>query len=131
MPQRLDRRLELRVRALWGEALGVDADSLDDDGLVVLRDGRDFATNRRATVRTARGTFLLAAPTEVAAAAADPATYVADVAARARGTGLLHYFAAPAEGDPDARIHVLGAAHRGLLDELQRAAGAAATEEAE
>src|SRR4051812_4800137 len=55
-----------------------DARSLDRDGLVVVGDRRPIAVDRRATVRTARGTLLLAAPAETAAPA-DAAAYVVDV----------------------------------------------------
>jgi len=130
-PELLDRDLEQRVLALWGGVLGVDAGLLDRDGLVVVRDHRDIAAGRRATVRTARGTLLLAARVEAAAAATDPEAFAADVAARALAVGLLHYLAAAPVGDRDPRIRVLGSADRELLDALQRAAGAAASEEAE
>ena len=131
VPEVLERGLEQRVLALWGSVLGVDVGLLDRDGLVVVEDHRAVAAGRRATVRTARGTLLLAAPVEGAVAAADPAAYAADVAARAHGVGLLHYLAAPPAGDRDPRVRVLGAADCALLDALQRAAGAAASEEAE
>jgi GNAT superfamily N-acetyltransferase len=130
VPQRLDRELERRVLAFWAEELGVDVEALDRDGLVVVSDPRDFAAARRATIRTARGTLLLAAPVEAAVAAADPEAYAMDVAARPRGVGLLHYRASAPDGDPDPRIRVLSAADRKLLDALQEAAGADATEEA-
>jgi GNAT superfamily N-acetyltransferase len=131
VPQLLDRGLERRVLALWGELLGVDGGALDRDGLVVVRDRRDVAAGRRATVRTARGTLLLAGGAEEEVAAADPASYVADVAERARGVGFLHYVGTPPAGDPDPRLRVLGAADRPLLDALQRDAGGEAAEEAD
>jgi len=130
-PEALERELEQRVLAFWGSALGVESNSLDRDGLAAVVDRRDFAAQRRATIRTARGTLLLAAPAEERVAVAEPAAYAADVAARAHGIGLLHYLAHPPVGERDPRVRVLGAADRPLLDELQRAAGAAATEEAE
>lgn len=130
-PQLLDDALERRVLALWGSTLGVDADALDQDGLVVVSDGRGFAAERRAMVRTARGTLLLAAPAEALVAAADPGAYVIDVADRAHGIGLLHYHAAACVGKPDMRTRVLGVADRPLLDALQHATGDAATEEAD
>lgn len=130
-PQALDRALEQRVLARWAAELGVDADSLDRDGPVVVEDRRDFAAQRRATIRTARGTFLLAAPAEVQIARADPAAYSRDVTERARASGLLHYLAGPPGGGSDPRVRVLQAGDRPLLDVLQSAAGADATEEAE
>jgi GNAT superfamily N-acetyltransferase len=131
VPQVPARELEQRVLALWASLLGVEAHLLDRDGLVVVTDHRDFAARRRATVLTARGTLLLAAPVEEPLAVADPAAYAGDVAARARGVGLLHYLAAPPRGHRDPRVRILGAADRPLLDALHRAAGAAATEEAD
>jgi GNAT superfamily N-acetyltransferase len=131
VPVALERDLETRVLALWASLLGAEPALLDQDGFVVVADHRDFAADRRATIRTARGTLLLAAPAEMAVAAADPATYASDVADRARGTGLLHYFAGSPVSDSDPRVRVLGPADRPLLDELQKAAGAAETEEAE
>jgi GNAT superfamily N-acetyltransferase len=128
LPQRLEGDLEWRVLAYWAGRLGVDPDALDRDGLVVLVDGRELAVGRRTTIRTARGTLLLADPAEVATAAADPAAYVADVEARARGVGLIHYGGTTGA---DPRVRVLGAADRLLLEELQRAAGDDATEEAD
>lgn len=130
-PEALERGLEERVLALWGSVLGVEAGLLDRDGLVAVEDHRDFAARRRATIRTARGTFLLAAPAEEPVAVADPASYSSDVAARAQAVGLLHYLAGPPAGDRDPRVRVLGAVDRPLLDALQEAAGAAASEEAE
>jgi hypothetical protein len=130
-PEGLERRLERRVLALWGRVLGADAGLLDQDGLVVVVDQRDVAAQRRATIRTARGTLLLAAPAEEPVAVADRARYCSDVAARARGIGFLHYLVDPPAGDRDRRVRVLGAADRPLLDALQTAAGAAASEEAE
>ena len=130
-PEPLERELEQRVLTLWSSVLGVEADLLDRDGLVTVVDPRDFAAKRRATIRTARGTLILAAPAEEGVAAAEPSAYSADVAARAHGIGLLHYLARPSAGDRDPRIRTLGPADRPLLDELQAAAGAAATEEAE
>ena len=123
--------LEARVLALWGGVLGVAESALDSDGLVVVSDPRPFAAERRATVRTARGTLLLAAPAEAAAVAANPAAYVVDVAERARGVGLLHYAESAPDGDPDPRTRVLDVSDRPLLDALQHAAGEAATEEAD
>ena len=131
VPEPLERDLEKRVLALWASLLGAEPTLLDRDGYVVVEDHRDFAAERRATIRTARGTLLLAAPAEKAVAAADPAAYASDVAGRPRGAGLLHYFAGSPGNDPDPRVRVLEAADRPLLDELQRAAGAAETEEAE
>jgi GNAT superfamily N-acetyltransferase len=119
------------VLGLWGSLLGAEPTLLDRDGLVVVEDHRDFAAERRATIRTARGTLLLATPVEKAVAAADPAAYSADVAGRARGIGLLHYFAPSPGHGPDPRVRLLEAADRPLLDELQKAAGAAETEKAE
>ena len=130
-PQLLKPDLERGVLALCGGLIGADAGALDHDGLVVVEDQRDFAAHRRATLRTARGTLLLAAPAEAALAAADPAAYVVDVAKRARGVGLLHYRGTAPTGAPDPRIRLLGAADRALLDALQHAAGDAATEEAD
>jgi GNAT superfamily N-acetyltransferase len=131
VPERLAPELERRVLAFWAEELHVHMEELDRDGLLVVTDPRDFAAARRATIRTARGTLLLAAPVEAAVAAADPEAYAADVAARPRGVGLLHYRATAPDGDPDPRIRVLGGADRALLDALQEAAGADATEEAD
>jgi GNAT superfamily N-acetyltransferase len=131
-PQLLDHDLEGRVLARWGALLGVDAGALDRDGLVVIADRRDFAADRRATLRTARGTLLLAAPAEAAVATADSAAYVVDVAERARAVGLLHYGRAAAGGvEPDPRIRVLGPPDRSLLNALHHVAGGAATEEAD
>lgn len=130
-PERLDSALEQRVLTLWAGELGVEAGLLDRDGLVVAVDHRDFAAQRRATIRTARGTLLLAAPTEERAAAADPAGYCSDVAARAHGTGLLHYRVGAPSGDRDERVRVLGPTDRPLLLALQQAAGADETEESD
>ena len=131
VPEALERALEKRVLALWGGLLGVDAGVLDHDGLVTVEDRRDFAAQRRATIRTARGTLLLAAPSERQVALADPAAYCRDVTERARGIGLLHYLAGPLTGDRDPRVRVLAAVDRPLLEALQTAAGADASEEAE
>jgi GNAT superfamily N-acetyltransferase len=131
VPQPLAPELERRVLAFWAEELGIGVEAIDRDGLVVVTDPRDFAASRRATIRTARGTLLLAAPVEAAVAAADPEAYASDVAVRPRGIGLLHYRATAPDGDPDPRIRVLGGADRSLLDALQEAAGADATEEAD
>jgi GNAT superfamily N-acetyltransferase len=131
VPLLLDRELEQRVLAFWAEVLGVDVEELDREGLVVVPDPRDFAAARRATIRTARGTLVLAAPVEAAVAAADPGTYAADVAARAHGIGLLHYRATAPAGEADSRIRILGGEDRTLLDALHEAAGADATEEAD
>lgn len=131
VPVALERDLEKRVLTLWGSLLSGEPALLDRDGFVVVEDHRDFAAERRATIRTARGTLVLAAPAEKEVAAADPAAYSADVAGRARGIGLLHYFAGSPVSAPDPRVRLLGAADRPLLDELQKAAGAAETEEAE
>jgi GNAT superfamily N-acetyltransferase len=131
VPEVLERGLEQRVLAFWSHVLGVEAGRLDRDGFVAVADRRDFATQRRATIRTARGTLLLAAPAEERAAVAEPETYSADVATRAHGIGLLHYLARAPAGERDPRVCVLRPADRPLLDELQDAAGAAATEEAE
>lgn len=117
--------------ALWGSALGVAADLLHRDGLVVAVDPRDFAAKRRATIRTARGTLLLSAPGEGSVAVSDRAGFCSDVEARAQAVGLLHYRAGAPSGDPDRRVRVLGASDRPLLLALQEAAGAAASEEAE
>ena len=130
-PARLEPALEQRVLAHWSAVLGVPPAVLDQDGHVVVADPRDFAADRRATIRTARGTLLLAAPIEESVALADPVGYSADVAARARAAGLLHYLAAPPAGDADPRVRVLTAADRPLLDALKERAGAAATEEAD
>ena len=131
VPEALERGLEKRVLALWGSVLGVETSLLDRDGLVVVEDHRDFAAQRRATIRTARGTLLLAAPAEKLIAVADPAAYSSDVAARATGIGLLHYLAGPYAGGRDPRVRTLGAMDRPLLDALQKAAGVEASEEAE
>lgn len=131
VPQALERGLEERVLARWGAELGVEARALDRDGFVVIEDPRDFAAERRATIRTARGTLLLAAPAEKRFAVADPAAYSSDVAERARATGLLHYLPGPPAGGRDPRVRVLEAGDRPLLDVLQTAAGADATKEAE
>jgi len=131
VPQRLAPELERRVLAFWAEELGVDVGALDRDGLVVVSDPRDFAAARRATIRTARGTLLLAAPVEADGAATEAGAYAADVAAHPRGIGLLHYRATAPNGDQDPRIGVLSGADRALLDALQEAAGADATEEAD
>jgi predicted GNAT family acetyltransferase len=131
VPQRIAPELERRVLAFWAEELGVDVGELDRDGLVVVSDPREFAAARRATIRTARGTLLLAAPVEAVVAAADAEAYAAHVAARARAVGLLHYRATAPGGDPDPRIRVLGGADRALLDALQEVAGADASEEAD
>jgi GNAT superfamily N-acetyltransferase len=130
-PEALERELEKRVLAFWGGQLGVRPARLDRDGLVVVVDHRDFAAQRRATIRTTRGTLVLAAPNEEGLAAADPVVYSSDVAARARGIGLLHYLGNPPAGERDARVRVLAAADRPLLEALHEAAGAAETEEAE
>jgi GNAT superfamily N-acetyltransferase len=130
-PEALERGLEKRVLALWGSLIGAEPAVLDRDGLVVVEDHRDFAAKRRATIGTARGTLLLAAPAEKAVAGADPAGYSSDVAGRPRGIGLLHYFAGSPSHEPDPRVRVLGPADRPLLDELQKAAGADESEEAE
>jgi GNAT superfamily N-acetyltransferase len=130
-PEALERDLEQRVLTFWGSVLGVEAGLLDRDGFVVVEDPRDFAARRRASIRTARGTLLLPAPGEKQVAVAAPADYAADVAARARAVGLLHYRATPPAGDRDPRVRLLDAADRPLLDALQAAAGADASEEAE
>jgi GNAT superfamily N-acetyltransferase len=121
----------MRVLTLWASLLGVEPGVLDRDGLVVVEDPRSFAAQRRATFRTARGTLVLAAPSETAVAVADPRSYVADVAARAEAVGLFHYLAAPIAAGPDPRVRVLGALDRPLLAALQKTAGAAASEEAD
>ena len=130
-PEPLERGLEKRVLALWGGLLGVEAGLLDRDGLVVVVDHRELAAERRATIRTARGTLLLAAPAEEPVAVGDPAAYASDVTARPQGIGLLHYVTGPPGGDRDPRVHVLGAVDRPLLDALQESAGATASEEAD
>ncbi len=130
-PRLLDRGLELRVLAFWGAELGVDPAVLDADGLVVVRDPRDFAAARRALIRTARGAFVLAAPDEAEAARAGPEAFALDAERRARGVGLLHYLDGPVPPPGDRRVRLLGAGDRPLLEELQRAAGAEETEEAE
>jgi len=130
-PQHLDRGLELRVLELWSEILATDVETLDRDGFVVVPDPRDFARDRRATIRTARGTFVLAAPGDLDAAGADPAGFAADVASRPRGAGFIHYLRAAPSGEPDPRVAPLDAEHRPLLDELHERAGADDTEEAE
>ena len=121
VPQRLAPELERRVLAFWAEELGVDVGALDRDGLVVVSDPRDFAAARRATIRTARGTLLLAAPVEADGAATEAGAYAADVAAHPRGIGLLHYRATAPNGDQDPRIGVLSGADRALLDEVETA----------
>lgn len=131
VPQDLERALEERVLARWGAELVVEAHTLDRDGLVVVEDPRDFAAERRATIRTARGTLLLAAPSERRVALADPAAYSSDVAERAQATGLLHCPSWPPAGNRDPRVRVLDAGDRPLLDALQTVAGPDATEEAE
>ena len=131
VPQALERALEQRVLALWGSVLCVEARVVDRDGFVVIEDPRDFAAQRRATIRTARGTLILVAPSERQVAVADPAAYFSDVAERAQGVGLLHYLAGTPAGDRDPRVRVLEAVDSPLLDALQAAAGAGATEEAE
>ena len=130
-PEVLERGLERSVLAFWAGVLGAQADVLDSDGLVAVVDHRDFAANRRATIRTSRGTLLLAAPAEEGVAVAEPAIYVADVEARAHGVGLLHYLAGPSPGNRDPRVRTLEPDDRPLLNQLQKAAGPAATEEAE
>lgn len=117
--------------AHWANAFDVEPALLDRDGLVVVEDPRDFAAERRATIRTARGTFVLAAPGESPIAVADPAGFAADVSARAGAAGLLHYLAGPPVGERNPRVRVLQPADRALLDTLQKAAGADETEEAE
>lgn len=117
--------------AHWGAVLGVAAGVLHQDGFVVVADQRDFAADRRATIRTARGTLVLAAPAEEAVARDDPAGYCADVEARVRAAGLLHYLGARPPGEADPRVRVLSAADRPLLDALKERAGAEATEEAD
>jgi len=131
VPRALERGLEKRVLALWSSQLDVEPASLDRDGLVVVADHRDFAAQRRSTIRTARGTLVLAAPAEEAVAVADPTAYSSDVAARARGIGLLHYLGGLPAGAGDPRVRALAASDRPFLDALQKAAGAAETEEAE
>ena len=131
MPVRLEPGLEQRVLAHWGAVLAVPPAELDQDGHIVIADPRDFAAERRATIRTARGMLLLAAPAEESIAQADPAAYCSAVDAHAQGSGLLHYLAAPPPGDADPRVRVLGAADGPLLDALKEKAGAAATEEAD
>jgi GNAT superfamily N-acetyltransferase len=130
VPVRLEPGAEQRVLAHWGAVLDVAPAVLDHDGHVVVADRRDFAADRRATIRTARGTLVLAAPTEESVASADPDGYCADVEARARGAGLLHYLTRP-PGDNDPRVRVLGATDLALLDALKEKAGADATEEAD
>jgi hypothetical protein len=131
VPEALERWFEQRVLALWGAVLGVDACLLDRDGLVVVEDHRQVAARRRATILTARGTLILVGPVELPVAAADPATYAADVAARRDGVGLLHYLVAPPAGDRDPRVRILDGRDRVLQDALQSAAGADASEEAQ
>ena len=131
MPARLELELEQRVLAHWGAVLEVAPAVLDRDGYLVVADLRDFAAERRATIRTARGTLLLAAPAEESVARTDPAGYCADVEARTRAGGLLHYLGAAPPGDADPRVRVLGTADRPLLDALKERAGADATEEAD
>jgi GNAT superfamily N-acetyltransferase len=131
VPARLELELEQRVLAHWGAVLRVTPAVLDREGYVVVADPRDFAADRRATIRIVRGTFLLAAPAEESVARADPAGYCADVEARARAAGLLHYLVALPPGDGDPRVRVLGPADRLLLDALKERAGADATEEAD
>ena len=131
VPEALERGLEQRVLAFWGGQLDVEPASLDRDGLVVVEDPRDFAAERRATIRTARGALLLAAPARKSLADVDPAAFASDVAARARAVGLLHYLGGPPAHDRDRRVRVLAAKDRPLLDALQQAAGADESEEAE
>jgi predicted GNAT family acetyltransferase len=130
-PVRLDPELEQRVQAHWGAVLEIAPAVLDRDGLVVVADPRDFAAERRATIRTARGTFLLATPAEESVARDDPAGYCADVEARRRAAALFHYLRALPPGEDDPRVRVLGAADRLLLDSLKDRAGVDATEEAD
>lgn len=115
----------------WSGELHVAVDSLDADGLVVVPDPRAHAAERHGTMRTARGTWLLAPPAAVAAVAANPEEFAADVAARAQDDALFHYLASDPRRDPDPRVCALGAGHRPLLDSLQRAAGTEAAEEAD
>ena len=129
--QHLGRAFEKRVLDLWAVVLGVDASLLDSDGMVVVEDRRHFAAHRRATIRTARGTILLVAPSEMQVAVADPHAYSSDVMERARATGLLHYLVGAPAGSLDPRVRVLDAGDRPLLDALQTEAGADASQEAE
>jgi GNAT superfamily N-acetyltransferase len=131
LPELLERPVERRVLALWASMLGAEAGVLDHDGLVVVTDHRDLASRRRASIRTARGTLLLAAPAEKPLAVADPEGFAADIAARAQAVGLFHYRADPPAATPDPRVRILTAADRALLEELHVTAGADATEEAE
>ena len=131
MPETLERELEERVLAHWATTLDVEPALLNRDGLVVVEDPRDFAAERRATIRTARGKILLAAPTEASVAVADPAAFTADVSTRAHAAGLLHYLGDPPAGEGDPRVRVLTRADRPLLEALQKAAGADETEEAD
>jgi GNAT superfamily N-acetyltransferase len=131
VPETLERRLEERVLAHWAGMLNVEPTLIDHDGLVVVEDPRDFAAVRRATIQTARGTLLLAAPTEASIAVAEPAAFAADVSARVHAAGLLHYLGDPPAGEGDRRVRVLTSADRPLLEALQKAAGADETEEAD
>jgi Acetyltransferase (GNAT) family len=131
VPETLERGLEERVLEHWGNALRVDPGLLDRDGLVVVEDHRDFAARRRAAIRTARGTFLLAAPTEEPVAVAAPGAFASDVSARMHASGLLHYLGGPPARDRNPRIRVLSTEDRPLLDALQKAAGTEESEEAE
>lgn len=127
----LPRDLELRVLALWAGVLGIDSAVLDVDGLVVVTDPRDFAVDRRAVVRTARGVLVLAAPADARVAAADPAAFVREVEARPRGVGLMHYLAAVSRPMADTRVRRLAPEDQHLLDELLRTSGPEATAEAD
>jgi hypothetical protein len=120
VPEPLGRGLEKRVLGLWGSLVGAEPALLDRDGFIVVEDHRNFAAERRATITTARGTLLLAAPTEKEIAAADPVANSADVSSRPRGIGLLHYFAGSPSHAPDPRVRALSPADRPLLDELRR-----------
>jgi GNAT superfamily N-acetyltransferase len=130
LPQQLPRELELRVLALWAGVLDVDTAVLDVDGFVVVTDPREFAANRRAVIRTARGALVLAAGRDVDAATADTARFVRDTESSATAVGLLHYLAT-APQQSDARVRLLLPPDGPLLDDLVRAAGPEEAEEAD
>lgn len=128
-PQRLDAELERRVLAFWSDTLDAEVSTLEAGGTVIVRDAREHAAGRRATIRTARGTVLLVAPGD---AAPDPDAFVADVVGQAQDDAQFFYLAAVPPGvHPDARVALLGEEERPLLEELHRAAGPDAVAEAE
>jgi len=131
VPAALERGLEQRVLAHWAGTLDVEPALLEHDGLVVVEDLRDFAAERRATIHTARGTLVLAAPVEERVAVANPGAFASDVSTRAHAVGLLHYLGGSHSGERDPRVRVLTSADRPLLEALQQAAGTDESEEAE